>query len=52
MPDVSFVRWDSVDDPDEIENPAGAFLDVAPDLVVEVLSPGNTPKEINSPKSG
>jgi Uma2 family endonuclease len=46
MPDVSFIRWDSVDDPDEIENPDGAFLEVPPDLAVEVLSPGNTPKEM------
>ena len=28
LPDVSFIRWDSVDDPNEIENPAGAFLEV------------------------
>ncbi|HJZ57811.1 MAG TPA: Uma2 family endonuclease, partial [Gemmataceae bacterium] len=46
LPDVSFIRWDSVEDPDEIENPDGAFLEVAPDLVVEVLSPGNTLKEM------
>jgi len=46
MPDVSFIRWDSVEDTEEIENPASAFLDVAPDLVVEVLSPGNTEKEM------
>ena len=30
MPDVSFIRWDSVDDPDEIENPSGAFLSIRP----------------------
>jgi Uma2 family endonuclease len=46
MPDVSFIRWDSVDDPDEIENPAGAFLEYPPDLAVEVLSPGNTRGEM------
>jgi Uma2 family endonuclease len=46
MPDVSFIRWDSVDDPDEIEEPDGAFLEYPPDLAVEVLSPGNTPKEM------
>ncbi|HEX4608964.1 MAG TPA: Uma2 family endonuclease [Urbifossiella sp.] len=46
MPDVAFVRWDSVDDTDEIEDPDGAFLETAPDLVVEVLSPGNTKKEM------
>jgi Uma2 family endonuclease len=46
MPDVSFIRWDSVDDPDEIEDPAGAFLEYPPDLAVEVLSPGNTQREM------
>jgi len=46
MPDVSFIRWDSVEDPDEIENPAGAFLEYPPDLAVEVLSPSNTKKEM------
>ncbi len=46
MPDVSFIRWDSVDDPEEIENPAGAFLEYPPDLAVEVLSPGNTHREM------
>ena len=39
MPDVSFIRWDSVEDPDEIENPKGASLEVPPDLAVEVLEP-------------
>lgn len=46
MPDVSFVRWDSLDDPDQVEDPDGAFLEVAPDLAVEVLSPSNTRKEM------
>jgi Uma2 family endonuclease len=46
MPDVSFVSWDAVNDPTTLENPAGAFLDVPPDLAVEVLSPGNTPEEM------
>lgn len=46
MPDVSFIRWDSVGDTDEIENPAGAFLEVPPDLAVEVLSPSNTRREM------
>jgi Uma2 family endonuclease len=46
MPDVSFIRWDSVEDTDEIENPAGAFLEVPPDLAVEVLSPSNTRREM------
>jgi Uma2 family endonuclease len=48
LPDVFFIRWDSVEDTDEIENPAGAFLETAPDLVVEVLSPGNTRKEMET----
>lgn len=46
MPDVSFIRWDSVDDPEEIENPDGAFLEVAPDFVVEIMSPSNTKREM------
>jgi Uma2 family endonuclease len=48
MPDVSFIRWDSVDDTDEIENPAGVFLESPPDLAVEVLSPSNTHKEMET----
>ena len=46
MPDVSFIRWDSVEDTDVIENPAGAFLEVPPDLAVEVISPSNTRREM------
>lgn len=46
VPDVSFIRWDSVEDPDIIENPAGAFLEVPPDLAVEVVSPSNTRREM------
>jgi Uma2 family endonuclease len=46
VPDVSFIRWDSVDHPDELENPAGALLDHPPDLTVEVLSPSNTRREM------
>lgn len=46
VPDISFIRWDSVDDPDEIENPAGAFLEYPPDLAVEILSPSNTRREM------
>jgi Uma2 family endonuclease len=48
LPDVFFIRWDSVEDTDEIENPVGAFLETAPDLVVGVLSPGNTRKEMET----
>ncbi|MBM3982271.1 MAG: Uma2 family endonuclease [Planctomycetes bacterium] len=46
VPDVSFIRWDRVDDTDVIENPAGAFLEVPPDLAVEVISPGNSAGEM------
>jgi len=46
MPDVSFIRWDSVEDTDDLEEPDGAFVEYPPDLAVEVLSPGNTPKEM------
>ncbi|WP_161967420.1 Uma2 family endonuclease [Fimbriiglobus ruber] len=46
MPSLSFIRWDSVDDTDVIENPDGAFLEAAPDLVVEVLCPDNTTREM------
>jgi Uma2 family endonuclease len=46
VPDVTFTRWDSADDPAEIEDPDTAFLDVVPDLVVEVLSESNTPREM------
>jgi Uma2 family endonuclease len=46
IPDVSFVRWDSVDDPSELDPLPGPFLHVPPDLVVEVLSEGNTAREM------
>ncbi len=46
IPDVSFIRWDSVDDPSEIDPIPGPFLHVPPDLVVEVLSESNTPREM------
>ena len=45
-PDISFTRWDSVDDPAELDQLPGPFLHVPPDLVVEVLSEGNTPREM------
>ena len=46
MPDVSFYRWDSVADPVELDSLTTAFVEEAPDFVVEVLSPGNTAKEM------
>jgi Uma2 family endonuclease len=46
VPDVTFVRWDSVDDTDEIERPAKEWLSVTPHIVVEVLSESNTPREM------
>lgn len=45
-PDISFTRWDSVDDPTTLDALPGPFLEVPPDLVVEVLSEGNTPREM------
>lgn len=47
-PDLSFTRWDSVDDPTELDQLPGPFLHIAPDLVVEVLSEGNTPARCRS----
>ena len=46
MPDVSFYRWDSVSDPTELGALTTAFVHEAPDLVIEVLSPGNSKKEM------
>ena len=46
LPDVSFIRWDSVDDSDTIEDPDGPTLEAVPDLVIEVLSPSNTKAEM------
>lgn len=43
-PDATFIPWSSF--PDE-ELPEEAFWSVAPGLVVEVLSPGNTTAEID-----
>jgi Uma2 family endonuclease len=45
-PDVSFIRWDSVLDPEEIINPRTGWCNYPPDLAVEVLSPSNTEKEM------
>jgi len=47
LPDVTFIRWDSVEDTSIITNPDGPSLEAVPDLVVEVLSPGNTKKEMS-----
>jgi Uma2 family endonuclease len=43
MPDISFYLWERF--PGRIL-PAGAFLDLVPDLAVEMLSPSNTPREM------
>jgi Uma2 family endonuclease len=43
IPDVSFVSWSRVP---RREIPHQPILDLAPDLAVEVLSPGNTPQEM------
>lgn len=44
-PDVTFVPWSELPDGEVPEDEA--FWSVAPGLIVEVLSPGNTPKEID-----
>lgn len=44
IPDVSFISWNRV--PDR-KVPRVAVLGVAPDLAVEVLSPGNTDEEMS-----
>jgi Uma2 family endonuclease len=43
IPDVSFVSWSRLP---ERKVPAAPIPDLAPDLAVEVLSKGNTPKEM------
>lgn len=43
VPDIAFVAWTHF--PGR-ELPAEPFLEVAPDLAVEVISPGNTPAEM------
>jgi Uma2 family endonuclease len=43
IPDVSFVSWERVPEEGELSKPVP---EVGPDLVVEVLSEGNTPDEM------
>ncbi len=43
MPDVAFYSWEHF--PNRLL-PAGAFLERAPDLAVEILSPSNTEREM------
>lgn len=43
-PDLSFFRWDRL--PNR-QLPPGPFMTIAPDLAVEVLSPGNTRQEMD-----
>jgi Uma2 family endonuclease len=43
IPDISFISWDRV--PSRVR-PTTPIPDLAPDLAVEVLSPGNTKKEM------
>src|SRR5205807_600560 len=43
LPDISFVRYDSL--PDEVM-PEGAIPAIAPDLAIEVISKSNTAREI------
>jgi Uma2 family endonuclease len=44
IPDVAFISWDSLP---EREIPAVSFLEQAPDLIVDVISPSNTPQEMS-----
>jgi Uma2 family endonuclease len=44
MPDVAFYSWEHFSDR---LLPAGAFLERAPDLAVEILSPSNTEREMD-----
>jgi Uma2 family endonuclease len=44
IPDVSFVSWDKLP---QRQIPRQPIPDLAPDLVVEVLSEGNTPREMD-----
>jgi Uma2 family endonuclease len=44
MPDVAFYSWEHF--PNRLL-PAGAFLEIAPDLAVEILSPSNTEREMD-----
>lgn len=48
MPDVSFHSWEHF--PNRLL-PAGAFLEQAPDLAVEILSPSNTEREMDRKRS-
>lgn len=43
VPDVAFVRWERLP---TRKLPRGQLLNVAPDLVVEILSPSNARKEL------
>jgi Uma2 family endonuclease len=43
-PDLSFVRWERI--PDR-QVPRAAFPELPPDLAVEVISPGNTRREMD-----
>ena len=45
IPDVSFVRWERTANHEVSDEPIGSL---APDLAVEVLSPGNTLSEIET----
>ena len=45
IPDVSFIAWESLP---TRSIPVGSFLEQAPDLAVEIISPGNTQQEMDS----
>jgi Uma2 family endonuclease len=42
LPDISFLRWDRLP-ADDAQRP---FVELAPDLAIEILSRGNTPREM------
>jgi Uma2 family endonuclease len=43
FPDTGFVSWDRIPDEEVLEEP---ILNVAPNLAIEVISEGNTPREM------
>ncbi len=43
FPDTGFVSWDRITDDDYLEHP---ILDAVPNLTIEVISKGNTPREM------
>lgn len=46
LPDAAFVSWDRVPEGPVFEAPERPYIEVAPDLAVEVISESNTAKEM------